>query len=142
MIPNSAVADSATITRLWARLPLRSLISISVLRHHRGLRGDHDPVAGRIADDRDPWLEEERNLDRHLAPAGRADAGAVPDGSGVWNCRGRRAWTAAGSDAGIDREREAATQFALNRGDHCRIGRERGIEWNRGPRALARGVRA
>src|SRR5438034_7863370 len=77
MIPNSAVADSATITRLWARLPLRSLISISVLRHHRGLRGDYDPVAGRIADDRDPWLEEERDLDRNLAAAGRADAGAV-----------------------------------------------------------------
>src|SRR5207244_9136347 len=79
MIPNSAVADSATITRLWARLPLRSLISISVLRHHRGLRGDNDAVAGRIVDHRDPWLEEERNLERNLAPAWRADAEDVPD---------------------------------------------------------------
>src|SRR5205823_8064337 len=79
MIPKSAVAESATITRLWARLPLRSLISISVLRHHGGLGRDHEPVARGVADDRDPGLEQERDLDRDRAPAGRADPRAVPD---------------------------------------------------------------
>src|ERR1700693_3730037 len=70
MMPNNAVAERATITRLCARLPLRSLSSISVLRHHGGFGRDHDPVSRGIADDRDPGLEEVRDLDRDL-PAPR-----------------------------------------------------------------------
>src|SRR6266480_4368543 len=143
MIPKSAVADSATITRLCARFSRRSLISISVLRHHRGLRRDHDPVAGRIAHDRDPWLEEERDLDRNRAAAGRANAGPVPDVAGIrigWHGRAAPASGQPGASV-VKLEGEAATQFALDRGDHRRIRRERGIERNRGPGAFARGVR-
>src|SRR2546428_3377781 len=91
MMPKRAVADRATITRLCARLPFRSLVSISVLRHHRGLRRDHESVAGGIAHDRDPGLEEERDLDRDRATAGRADTGAVPDVAGIGGYRRGRA---------------------------------------------------
>src|SRR6266566_133983 len=143
MIPKSAVADSATITRLCARFSRRSLISISVLRHHRGLRRDHDPVSGGIADHRDPWLEEERDLDRNRATAGRANAGAVPDVASIrigWHRRAAPAGRQPGAGV-VQLEGKAATQFALNRGEHRRIRRERGIERNGGAGAFARGVR-
>src|SRR2546425_5465102 len=100
MIPNKAVAESATITRLCAFLPRRSLISISVLRHHGGLRRDHHAVARGIPDYRNPGLEEKRDLDSDVAAARGADPRAVPDGSGVWDGRRRRAGAAACGDAG------------------------------------------
>src|SRR5256712_3381904 len=140
MIPNSAVAESATITRLCARLPLRSLISIcSILRHHRGLRRDHNAVAGRIPHDRDPRLEEERDLDRDLAPARGSNARAVPDVAGIRLGRRRRRGRAA-RKAGIRRQRTATAELALHRRDDGRVGVERRVKRDRGPGALTGGV--
>src|SRR5712691_951324 len=141
MIPKSAVAERATITRLCAFLPRRSLINISVLRHHGGFRRDDHPVSRGIADHRDPGLEEKRDLDRDLATARCTDTRAVPDGSGVWNGRGRRAWTAAGSDAGIDREGEAPTKFALHGAHHLGVCWQRRIERDGSPGAFSGRVR-
>src|SRR5207302_4870165 len=143
MMPKSAVADSATITRLCARLPLRSLISLSVLRHHGGLRRDHDPVSRGIADHWDPGLEEERDLDSDRAAARRPDARAVPDEARVrhgWH--GRAASSRRNPRAGgVDLKRKATSEFALNGGNDRGIRGERRIEGNGRPRALARGVR-
>src|ERR1700726_1313364 len=126
MMPKSAVAERATMTRLWARLPFRSLISISVLRHHGGLRRNHNPVARDVADYRDPGLKAKRDLDRDRAAAGRADARAVPDETGVGRYRRGRAvrrYRLAG--AGVRRQREAAAQLALHGADYLQAGRER-----------------
>src|SRR5438105_2466890 len=134
MMPKSAVADSATITRLWAFLLRRRLISISVLRLHGGLRRDHHAVARGIPDDGNPGLEQKRDLDGHIAAAGGPDARAVPDGAHIGRGGGRRARTAAIGDAGIDRQRKTTAQLALHRRDHVCVGWQRRIEGDRRPR--------
>src|SRR5919201_6055171 len=115
MMPKSAVAERATITRLCARLPRRRLISISILRDHGGLRRHDNAIPGCVAHYRDPGLEEERDLDGHLATAGVADAGAVPDVAGV---RLRRCGRAAARHrlprAPISGQGKAAAELALD----------------------------
>src|SRR5437588_1311017 len=142
MMPKSAVAERATITRLCARLPRRSLIIISVLRDHRGFGGHHDAVAGRIANHRDPGLEPERNLDRDLTTPRRPDSRAVPDVPGVWN--GWVLWTASRNERGartrIRRQRKAAAELALDSSDNRGITWQRRIKRNRSPGAFAGGV--
>src|SRR5437868_10792164 len=136
MMPKSAVADSATITRLWAFLLRRRLISISVLRLHGGLRRDHHAVARGIPDDGNPGLEQKRDLDGHVAAAGGPDARAVPDRARVWGGWRRRAGTAVIGEAVIDRQSETTAQLALHRRDHVCVGWEWRIEGDRRPRSF------
>src|ERR1700693_2908101 len=141
MIPKSAVADSATITRLCARWSFRSLISISVLRHHGGLRRDDDAVAGGVANHRDPGLEEERDLDGDRPPAGRADAGAVPDEPGVGRCRGRGSGARWTGKAWIRAQGEPTSKLALDGVDDVGVGWQGRVEGDRGPSTFSGGVR-
>src|SRR2546421_12571542 len=143
MMPKSAVAERATITRLCARLRRwRRFIIISVLRDHRGLRRDHNTVACGIPNDRDPWLEEIRDLDLDLPSARVADARAVPDEAAIRRRRCGRATCGDGlARAGIGRQGEAAAELALHRRHHGGIGRQRGIEGDGGAGALARSIR-
>src|SRR5260370_38924468 len=119
-MPKSAVADSATITRLCAFLPRRSLINISVLRHHGGFRRDDHPVSGGIADHRNPRLEEKGDLDLDQPAPRGADTRAVPYVARVRLGRRCRAVVADGlPGAGVGLERKTASEFALHRRGAC-----------------------
>src|SRR2546423_4075003 len=142
MMPKRAVAERATMTRLWARLRRRlSWCIVSVLRFHRGLRREGDAVAGRVSNHRDPWLEEEGDLhrDRVRRAGDLSDAGPVPDESSIGDGRNRRA-AATGRYAGaqgIERQGEATAELALHRRDHGGRARQRTVVGDGGTRGLA-----
>src|SRR5260370_24596717 len=100
MMPKRTVAERATMTRLWARLPRRSLINILVLRHHGRLGRQGHALSRGVTDDRDPWLKFEGDLDDDLNVAGLTNVWTDPDISGVRRrvrCRSRR-WKGGVSD--------------------------------------------
>src|SRR5260370_26833255 len=83
MMPKRTVAERATMTRLWARLPRRSLINILVLRHHGRLGRQGHALSRGVTHDRDPWLTFEADLDNHLNVAALPTVWPAPDISGV-----------------------------------------------------------
>src|SRR5216684_344862 len=123
MMPKRTVAERATMTRLWARLPRRSLINILVRRHHGRLCRQGYALARGVTDDRDPWLKFECDFHNHLYMARLTDVWTDPDVSRVGG-RIRRGGIGRGAgiigrrpcrDARIDHQGEAATELRGNR---------------------------
>src|SRR5260370_25198755 len=123
MMPKRTVAERATMTSVWARLPRRSLINISVLRHHGGLGREGHALSRSVTDDRDPWLKFECDFHNHLYMARLTDVWTDPDVSRVGG-RIRRGGIGCGAgiigrppcrDARIDHQAEAATELRGHR---------------------------
>src|SRR6267142_1585220 len=143
MMPKRAVADRATMTRLCARLRRRlSSFIVLVLRLHRGLRREGHAVAGSVAHNRDPWLEEEGDLDRDRMrrPRRLPDARAVPDEPAVGLGRRRRRGAWWRDQAWIGVQGETTAQLALDRRDDRGIAWQWAVVWHAGASALASGI--